>query len=830
MSHYDAIVIGAGLTGLTTAYRLSSSGKSVLVLEARDRVGGRTLTVTDTYKGKPSHFDLGAHFIGDEAYQSAVWDLVRELGLQTFKQYEGPENVMPTPDKFWAGEAANFQAAGMDTATPTIDAYIGTTIPQDPAQQAYLVYLEQLSESIWLTDPAKQGTAQALDAISVWDWVCRTDLPGLGQPIKPDVGAITSEYGNVPNAFRALTRMLCRVGFSAEPESISMLWLLFYIKSSGGLQVFQSLRYPIQGAQGYRLVEGAQSIAKALTARLEYAQPGCVVVGQPVDSVTVAGTGQPLSVATKPGQTHTADRVIVAMAPKLSNTIRYLDASGAKLFDRAKIAAAMPNSNMVMTYVTFDTAFWRSDTTKRTGQANGLPLPPSVNVAEYGLSGDALCADGPVVWTMDNCSAEGQPALFAFVVGDAARKLTTKQARQTAVFDVLSKLFDPKGKLSGHNPVYHEMDWNAEAYSMGCPASHFAPGQFLANIDDVLLRTGPGKGPHRDGIYFASTEGALISNGYMAGAVWAGQHVADKILDEMGTPAPGQHLDRARYIEMKTCINQIMTAIKMQDPALEWPALTKDCNFQGPGGTTLPTTPPGQKGYIGQMGTVQFYTCMGFYFALTNVTVDTISVDTKLQTGFATFRVSGKVNSNGLFFKDIPATMVFEFTDPSEGPALIKADRLIMNTDQIDALVVAPPLPRADLDCAFRAAAEPLAAQLFDGFGGKGNVWDVAFTDTLFHGPGGKTIPVGPYVGLLGVVEFAGYVAASPLALGTVPKMLAVDIEQGSIFLVAEISGTTPSTGQPFDSQAVFELRFANGSGFKKVDSLRLSLDPKLLE
>jgi lysyl oxidase-like protein 2/3/4 len=39
---YDVIVIGAGFTGLTAARDLSTAGKSVLLIEARDRIGGRT--------------------------------------------------------------------------------------------------------------------------------------------------------------------------------------------------------------------------------------------------------------------------------------------------------------------------------------------------------------------------------------------------------------------------------------------------------------------------------------------------------------------------------------------------------------------------------------------------------------------------------------------------------------------------------------------------------------------------------------------------------------------------------------------------------------------
>ena len=81
---FDVVVVGAGLAGLNAAWRIKEAGKRVLVVEARERVGGRTFTTQ--IDGQP--FDLGAHFIGHELYQSTIWKLVKNLGLETFKQYD----------------------------------------------------------------------------------------------------------------------------------------------------------------------------------------------------------------------------------------------------------------------------------------------------------------------------------------------------------------------------------------------------------------------------------------------------------------------------------------------------------------------------------------------------------------------------------------------------------------------------------------------------------------------------------------------------------------------------------------------------------------------
>jgi monoamine oxidase len=73
----EVIIIGAGVAGLTAARTLSNGGLSVIILEARDRVGGRIFT--RHIPSFPTPIELGAEFIYGQPRE--IWDAVESAGL-----------------------------------------------------------------------------------------------------------------------------------------------------------------------------------------------------------------------------------------------------------------------------------------------------------------------------------------------------------------------------------------------------------------------------------------------------------------------------------------------------------------------------------------------------------------------------------------------------------------------------------------------------------------------------------------------------------------------------------------------------------------------------
>ncbi|SMY06656.1 flavin monoamine oxidase family protein [Flavimaricola marinus] len=799
MATYDTVIIGAGLTGLCAARKLQAAGKSVLILEARDRVGGRTFTTELTYNGAPTAFDFGAHFIGNEIWQSSVWDLVKELNLEVFEQYEGPEDVPPPP--YWAGEGANLQYyADSDTTS----AYIGGTIPNTPAGQFYLGYLDSLTDSIKLDAPEDTDNAEMLDGMSVWDWVTSVDLPG---------------YGPAPTEFQSLTRMLCRVGFSTEPENISMLWLLFYVASSGGLAAFQDLRWPTQGAQGYRLKDGAQSIAKAVASQLRATDPNCIQESAVVTAVTDNGADCTVTyTANGTAATATGTKVLCALAPALTDGLTFSPA----IPERAGLGTAMANSHMIMTFVTFTDTFWRDDTTTYTsGTVNGIPTD---NISRYGLSGDALLADDDIVWIMDNTSAEGQAALFAFIVGDAAKKWApkTKAERQTLVVNTMAKMFGPKAKSEFLD--YYEMDWNNEGFSLGCPAGHFTKGNFLKYAGEVLANQAK---PHGN-IYFASTESALVSNGYMSGAVWSGGQVGDKLVADLNgvTYVPNDPVARAQ--SMTFCIKRVMKAVQMQNPFMEIPIMTTDNQFTPPGGAAL-SNPAGGP-FVGLEGTIAFFLQLGMYFTIDTFNVDSISVDVGQNVGFARVTVGGHANATGIPFADVTGTMAFLFNDPSEGKALVAHDMLFLDTAMIDQIAFPPSTPPAKPALAKAPAADASAPALdlsreavFAAANlPAGTPFPWVGDSTIIWGPGGTVAPAGPYFGQAGLdalnADMLRAITGSTLIAGT------YDPDALSLYMLYEITGVSLVSGTPFKQPLMAVYQASNGLN-QTLQTLRYMTD-----
>lgn len=107
-------VVGAGIAGLTTAYRLQRAGIAVEVFEARDRPGGRIWT----YQDGVSYEELGGKFLDDGSEGIEIKALIHELGLEEVSYYISSSKIY-----YSEGKAYNYYDLYAHAPPPTEENY-----------------------------------------------------------------------------------------------------------------------------------------------------------------------------------------------------------------------------------------------------------------------------------------------------------------------------------------------------------------------------------------------------------------------------------------------------------------------------------------------------------------------------------------------------------------------------------------------------------------------------------------------------------------------------------------------------------------------------------
>ena len=300
----DVIVVGAGLAGLSAATDLVHANRSVVVLEARDRVGGRTLN-HDLGHGRV--VEVGGQWVGPG--QDRVGARARALGIHTFKTYTKGAQVLD-----FQGRLSHF--SGLIPPLPPADAADFATL---------LTRIIALESTVPLKRPWTAPNARAMDS----------------QTLETFKLANTSTEGA-----RFLLDLATRAVFAAEPRDLSLLHALFYLHSGGGII---NLTSTAGGAQDSRFVGGSQLISVRMAQRLAPR----VVLGTPVRRIRQSQSG--VAVESDRGTWH-GKRVIVAVAPALAGRIDYSPALPAL---RDQLTQRIPQGSAIKFEAVYPTPFWR---------------------------------------------------------------------------------------------------------------------------------------------------------------------------------------------------------------------------------------------------------------------------------------------------------------------------------------------------------------------------------------------------------------------------------------------------------------------------------------
>lgn len=319
----DVAVIGAGLAGLTAARELRRAGVDVVVLEARDRVGGRTLNHRLGDQFGDAVVEVGGQWIGPN--HTRIRALIDQLGIATFDTYDDGAKLWEHDGRVrrYRGEVPK---AGL---VRLADAQIALT------------RLERMARRV---DPAAPWSAKR-----ALDWDRQTVASWVQRHVRTSLG-------------RSFIGLACEAVWAADAADLSLLHLLTYTSSNHGLAQLISTR---GGAQQTRIVGGAQQISSAMAAELGDA----VHLGVAVRSIRCRD-GVEIRADTA---TVRARRVIVAMSPALAGRLSYDEPLPA---DRDQLTQRMPNGSVIKCMAVYDEPFWRAD--GLSGQGVSLSGPVKV--------------------------------------------------------------------------------------------------------------------------------------------------------------------------------------------------------------------------------------------------------------------------------------------------------------------------------------------------------------------------------------------------------------------------------------------------------------------
>jgi len=302
----DVAVVGAGFAGLTAARELERRGHSVVVIEARDRVGGRVLNEDI---GDGNVLEVGGQWVGPG--QDRLYALAREMGVETYPTHAKGENLIE-----FRGEVKRYTGT-----IPRISAAVLADVAQ--AQRK----LDRLARKVDLEAPWRTPDAERLDSQTFWSWMRR-------------------------NVYTAGGRMLIELGiegvWAAEPKDLSLLHVAFYVASAGKYDLLLDTE---GGAQQERFVGGSQLVAIRAAEKLG----DRVVLGAPVRRIV--HSGETVSVIAD-GVTAWAKRVIVAIPPPLAGRIAYDPPLPGH---RDQLTQRMPQGSVIKCMAIYDEPFWRKD-------------------------------------------------------------------------------------------------------------------------------------------------------------------------------------------------------------------------------------------------------------------------------------------------------------------------------------------------------------------------------------------------------------------------------------------------------------------------------------
>jgi putrescine oxidase len=301
----DVVVIGAGATGLTAATRLRDAGRSVVVLEARDRVGGRLLT--DEIDGQM--YEVGGQWVSPD--QTALIDTLERLGLDTYERYREGESVYVGAD----GEAKRF----------TGDIFPASAHTEGEIERL-IALLDELVASLDVAAPWAHPRAAEFDHVSFRTWL--------------------EQQSDDAEARDNIALFIADAMLTKPAHAFSLLQALLMAASAGSFSNLVDADFILDR----RVIGGLQQVPLRLAAQLDADD---LRLSQPVRGIRYSDDG---ATVTTDDLSVSARHVIVAVPPNLYSRIDY-----SPPLPRLRQQALQHQSLglVIKVHASYPTPFWR---------------------------------------------------------------------------------------------------------------------------------------------------------------------------------------------------------------------------------------------------------------------------------------------------------------------------------------------------------------------------------------------------------------------------------------------------------------------------------------